>query len=62
MRCGRYSNLGPGGSRWTRSPTNASSKGVKTVKTWAVSHESAVGHQDDLVERLGGVVGALRAL
>jgi len=38
---------------------DASSKGVKA---WAVGHESAVGHQDVLVERLGGVIGALRAL
>lgn len=38
---------------------DASSKGVKA---WAVRHEIAVRHQDDLVERLRGVVGALRAL
>ena len=38
---------------------DASSKGVKA---WAVRHETAVRHQDDLVERLRGVIGALRAL
>ena len=38
---------------------DASSKGVQA---WAIKHESAVGLQDDLVERLRGVIGALRAL
>ena len=38
---------------------DASSKGVKA---WAVKHDVAVRHQDDLVEGLRGVMGALRAL
>ncbi len=38
---------------------DASSKGVKA---WAVRHETALRHQDDLVERLRGVIGALREL
>ena len=38
---------------------DASSKGVKA---WAVRHDTAVPHQDDLVERLRDVIGALRAL
>ena len=38
---------------------DASSKGVKA---WAVGHETAVRHQDDLVERLGCVIGALQTL
>ena len=38
---------------------DASSKGVKA---WAVRHETAVRHQDDLVDRLGGVIVALPEL
>ena len=38
---------------------DASSKGVKA---WAIRHETAVRHQDDLVEGLRGVIVALRAL
>ena len=38
---------------------DASSKGVKA---WAIRHEAAVRHQDNLVARLRDVVGKLRAL
>ena len=38
---------------------DVSSKGVKA---WAVGHETAVRHQADLEERLGGVIRALAAL